>query len=139
MKKEKYIYLAHPLLSKDKVRKWQLKIEKHSNIKFLNPFYEGMYESKIIEEKLSKGVKLSYDEHMLIVENDKKLIKNSECVLVIVDGNLSYGAIQEMVYAKLYKKVVCLICTNKQENHSWLVYHSDHIFNSYKKFEEFIK
>ena len=59
-------------------------------------------------------------------------------MVAIVNGDLSYGTIQEMVYATLSDVPVYAIVTNGHEKHPWLVYHSTQIFTSREEFEEFL-
>ena len=56
-----------------------------------------------------------------------------------VTGDISYGTIQEIVYAYLYNKPVYLIVTNGHEQHPWLTYHSTQVFTSREQFEEFLE
>lgn len=68
------------------------------------------------------------------------LIKKARTGLIaILDWNISYGTLQEMVYAKkIFNKIVYSIITNGVEEHPWLKYHSDKIFTSLNGFEEWI-
>ena len=133
-------YIAHPFESRQKTRKWQLKIEKKLNIKCFNAFYpvrffEVYNKDDKSNKKYYKKIKNKYKQ---IVEEDIDYIKKSKAVIVIIDGKISYGTIQEMVYAKLNNKKVYSIITNKQELHPWLVYHSDKIFTKYKHLEKYL-
>jgi len=72
----------------------------------------------------------------IIIERDLDLISKSDGVVAVIDGNLSYGTIQEMVYAKLFKKPLFLIVTNGEANHPWFRYHADKIFTSFADLEK---
>jgi len=138
-KKEKYLYLANPRKSIKKIRKWQLKMIKKYNLSIINPFFEGQYTDKTIQNKFKNKIKLEPYEHLIIINNDINNIKNSNGVIAIVNGKTSYGTIMEMVYAALFKKNVYLICTNGNINHSWLFIHSLIQFKSFNEFETYVK
>lgn len=133
-------YIAHPFNSREWVRKWQLKIQKElPNIKLTNPFY-SKYKYDI--ECWSKNDISGEDIYKKL--NDKELIKRDlhligkqkTGVIYIVDGNISYGTIQEIVYAKLFHKVVIGLVTNSHEKHPWLTFHSDKIFTKLNDLEK---
>ena len=137
------IYLAHPFNSRKEIRNWQLDLSpKLKNIEFINPFYysesveqyqEGDENNKEYYDKLSNSFSTE------LVENDIKLIQEADAFVAVVDGQLSYGTIQEIVYAYINKKPVYIICTNEQEGHPWLKYHATKMFKNYNDFEKFIK
>jgi len=132
------LYLAHPFDSRRYIRKWELGFEKRTCIDLINPFYDitrkdvDLIDAGIVEryEKL-KPIEL--------VNRDLEQIKGSKGIITIVDGNLSYGTIQEMVYANIYEKLVYSIISNGHENHPWLKYHSYKIFTKLNDFEKWIK
>jgi nucleoside 2-deoxyribosyltransferase len=127
-----------------KVRKWQLEFEEqYPNITLLNPFYEGQYpEKERVEEilKKSKHKRLNKKQSSWIINNDVNSICNTDGIVAIVDGNQSYGTIQEIVYGYTLNKPVFIIATNKYAyGHPWLIFHSIKMFNSFEKFETFCK
>ena len=139
---ERIYYLAHPSRSRDSIREWQLKIQqKNLGITFINPFFEGQIEEKILVEKLLETgtiPNLTNTQCKTIVDNDLDIIEKTDGVVAVIDGNLSYGTIMEIVYAYQLQKPVYLICTNKQQNHPWLQYHSTQIFTTFEQFEEWL-
>lgn len=138
----KCFYLAHPALSKDYVREWELFIEQKFGINLINPFFEGQPFEKAVLEKLyttGKVPKLNYDQASTIVENDIQFIKDCDGTVAIIDGSISYGTIMEIIYSRLNNKPVYIICTNGYETHAWLHYHSTKIFISFKEFEEWLE
>jgi len=141
MKKTDY-YLAHPFDSRKWVREWQLKIQRSSNIKITNPFY-SKYRNDVEtwDHKDSSGNKI-YEKlnSDYIVSRDLELIRRQEKgTIAIVDGSISYGTIQEMVYSKLYGKIVYALITNGHHNHPWLKFHSDKVFTDITKLENHLK
>jgi nucleoside 2-deoxyribosyltransferase len=144
----KKYYLAHPFSSRFKMREWELEIEKELDIEIINPFFDVEREDKKVI--LDNGATLttlstrkdrygSTDEGCkTIVERDVNLIKSSDGVIVLIDGSISYGTIQEMVYAKLYDKRVIAIISNGHKGHPWLRYHSDEIFDNLDDAKEFL-
>lgn len=131
-------YLAHPFLIKDKIRKWQLKIEKENNITFLNPFIEGSDRKLEIENKFAKNIKTKEDSKYL-VDYDISCVKKTDGTLAIIDGSTSYGTIMEICYAYNEGKDVYIICTNGYHKHPWIQSHSKKIFKSFKEAEEWLK
>jgi nucleoside 2-deoxyribosyltransferase len=136
---KKTFYLAHPFMSRKEIREWELNsLNKIHNINTINPFYhpdsfDKFNERDIADNKYYK--RLNYEK---LVNTDIDLIQGSDGIVVIIDGKISYGTIQEMVYAALYCKPVYTIITNKQDKHPWLKYHSTKIFKSRKDFEDYI-
>ncbi len=90
------------------------------------------------DEDTSGGDYYNKLDYKNIVEEDIKLIKECDGMIAIIDGALSYGTIQEIIYGYINKKKIYLIVTNNHENHPWLVYHSNKIFTNFKDCEEFI-
>ena len=131
-------YLAHPFLSQDKIKKWQHSVELKTGILFINPFtHPESWEEQKSFQKTSPKNRNSYKFAVKkLVETDLRFISKSDGVVAVVDGNLSYGTIQEMVYAKVFKKHLFVIITNGEENHPWFRYHADKIFTSFKDLEK---
>jgi len=127
-------YIAHPLPSKHKVRQWQLDVELKVGAIFINPFYDEWGEAIKLEKSSSR-----YEVNaQWLVERDLNLIAKSDGIIAIIDGNMSYGTIMEIVYAKLFKKPVFLVITNSESKHPWFRYHADKIFSNFKELEEHI-
>jgi len=122
------IYLAHPFVSRVEIRKLEKKLQRrYKNISFVNPFYTtGTFEVFRKEDKSDD----KYYQKLLplarrIVRKDINLIAGCDYIIAFVNGEISYGTIQEMVYARVLGTKVILICSNGQHNHPWLTYHSD--------------
>ena len=134
------LYLAHPFDSKDYIREWELKTEEELGIQLINPFYDTDSEENKLVVEIDAGRKERYDaDSQKIVRNDLELIRGSEGIVAIVDGALSFGTIQEMVYAQLFFKPVYSLITNGHEKHPWLEYHSDEIFIKRNDLGKFLK
>lgn len=134
------LYLAHPILSRESVREWELKTEKEIGIDLKNPFYDGKgYENGNIQ-KVDSGEMDVYDRRFdakLLVETDLDTIDSCDGILAICDENLSIGTSMEIMYAKLHSFPVIAICTSKRTNaHPWIRYCSDEIFFSFNAFSE---
>ncbi|MDO8517416.1 MAG: hypothetical protein Q7S33_04820 [Nanoarchaeota archaeon] len=138
-KKEEY-YLAHPFDSRKQIRDWELGFEKRTGISLLNPFYDDSRRTDV--EKIDAGRNERYEklDEKELVERDIGHIKQKSVkgIIAFVNGDLSYGTIQEMVYAKSYNKLVYSVISNGHENHPWLKYHSTKIFKSKDELETFL-
>jgi len=118
------LYLSHPFRSRKRLRKWELGFEERTGVPLINPFYE------IIGNNSSERCR-----NIGVVSRDISQIIKSKGVLTIVDGSLSYGTIQEMVYSKLNDRPVYSVITNGSHDHPWLKYHSNKIFRCLGDFE----
>jgi nucleoside 2-deoxyribosyltransferase len=117
--KKRRIYLAHPFDSRHKMREWELCIEKEADIDIVNPFFDVEREDKkVILDNGTTLTSLSTRKDRYgstdvgcktIVERDINLIRSCDGVIVLIDGSISYGTIQEMVYAKMFGKHVISI------------------------------
>jgi len=140
MGKEEY-YLAHPFDSRKEVREWELGFEKRTGINLLNPFYDAPCRTDV--EKIDAGRQERYekvDENELVQRDVSHIKKRGvKGIIALINGDLSYGTIQEMVYAKIIcKKKVYSVITNGHENHPWLKYHSTKVFLNKEQLEEFL-
>lgn len=136
-----YFYLSHPFASRKKVRKWELEFEKEHGIVLLNPFYDGPEREDVENVDKKKLKDTDYEKRLnaaQIVVKDLKEILGSDGLVCVIDGNYSVGTHQEMVYAKMFNKLVYTICTDGHHNHPWIVHHSDKVFRSFKSFGEFV-
>ena len=136
--KIKKCYIAHPFNSRGYIRSWQLRIQKGLNIKFINPFYPKRVYEKYNKEDMSCNNYYKILDYKSIVNEDIKLIDKADMLLGIVDGEVSYGTIMEIVYAYIKNKKVYLIITNKHDKHPWFKYHANKIFTRKKQFEKWI-
>jgi nucleoside 2-deoxyribosyltransferase len=131
-------YLAHPVMSRHEIRAWELRIETVYDIVLKNPFYD-FPRPDIVELDNSVNDHYATVNANELVTNDLRRIYASTGVVAIVDGNLSYGTIVEMAYAKLHSIPVYLICTNGKELHPWLRFCSIQLFTSFEEFEGWLK
>ena len=138
----KEYYLAHPFDARKWVRKWQIKIQKElPKLKLTNPFYCKYWEQtenwKSGDESGEELYKKLNDKS--IVKRDIYLIgKQKDGIIYVIDGNISYGTIQEIVYAKMFHKEVIGLVTNGHEKHPWLTFHSDKIFTKLNDLEKYL-
>ena len=143
------MYLAHPFSSRHRMREWELEMEKDGNLDIVNPFFDVVREDKdIIDEKSVTLTTLATrkDRYGLtdaqcatLVERDISLIENSDALVAIVDGSLSYGTIQEMVYATLCGLPIYAVISNGHIGHPWLRYHSTKTFATLEELTEWLK
>lgn len=136
-------YLAHPALSRKKIREWELKIEGKYNLDLINPFYDvGGIECELMKQYDAgvpyKDVPKPFGYEQYLVHRDINAILKSDFVIAFITGDVSYGTIMEICYATQLKKPVFLIVLNKEEEHPWLKYHSCQRFTSIKEFEIFL-
>lgn len=134
-----YLYLAHPFISHEYIRKWELRMEKKLGIELYNPFYDTKEVRKEIKEDAIGGGQRYTGNAVEIVRRDLKAIKNSAGVVVILDGNERYGTIMEIVYACLFVKPVYIIVTTGHSQHYWIQYHAQKVFTTLKQFEKWLK
>lgn len=136
------LYLAHPFDSRKYIREWELEFEKRTGIELVNPFYDVVRNDV---KKIDAGKCRRYEkvEPKEIVERDLNYIKESNGLVGVITGDLSYGTLMEIVYNKLLGDAIknhptYLVVTNGHENHLWLRYHSDNIFTSLKDLEKYL-
>jgi nucleoside 2-deoxyribosyltransferase len=131
------LYLAHPFDSRTEMRQWELEIENRLEIEIVNPFYDITRDDvdPIDMGRAGRYEKLNPQE---LVERDLEAIERSNGVIAYINGDLSYGTIMEIVYAKLMDIPVYLVCTNGHHDHPWLRHHAKEIFTSKQELEEFL-
>lgn len=139
------LYLAHPFDSRHKMREWELRTEFKYGIEIINPFFDvERPDEVVIEDKGStltsqatrtERYGLTDDDVTELVERDLNLIRSCLGIIAIVDGSLSYGTIQEMVYAYNEKKLVLSVISNGHAGHPWLRYHSSQVFRDLDELE----
>jgi nucleoside 2-deoxyribosyltransferase len=143
------LYLAHPFDSRHRLREWELRVEEEMDIEIINPFFDveredsGIIKTKgtTLSSQSSRKTRygLTDEDCEIIVERDVDLIYNVDGVIAIVDGSLSYGTIQEMVYAFNFGKPVYSVISNGHIGHPWLRYHSKRVFQSLRELENYFK
>jgi len=115
IEERKYVYLAHPRLSKDWVKAWEINMG-YKGVDFFNPLNQIEHED---EKKYN----------MLVLEDLENVIK-SQGVVAIVDGRTSYGTIMEMFFTKSLDKPLYTLVTNGYENHPWIKYTSTKVYTN---------
>jgi nucleoside 2-deoxyribosyltransferase len=134
---ENFYYLAHPFDFRKEAREWELGIEKKLGIEILNPFYDtGRQDAKDIDAGRLARYKIDPKQ---IVEGDISWIKRSKGIIAFITGDLSYGTLQEMVYAHSLDKPVYSVITNGHDKHPWLQYHSTKVFKKAGDLETFLE
>jgi len=150
MKEKKKYYMGHPFDSRFKMREWELEIEKELDIEIINPFFDVERDDReVIDEKdvtldtqatRKDRYGLSDEECEELVGRDVDLIAESDGMITIIDGSLSYGTIQEMVYAfEIHKKLVYSVISNGHIGHPWLRRHSTKTFETLEQLTEFLR
>ncbi len=134
--KPRNLYLAHPFDSKDLIREWQLNFQKKTKINLINPFYDI---KKTISSETDMNREDRYEQlnPKKLINRDVRQIQKNDGIVAIIDNSLSYGTIQEMVYAKFYLKPVYSVISNGHHKHPWLVYHSTKIFQHLNSLENY--
>lgn len=138
-------YLAHPFDSRYRMRSWELRVEEELGIEIMNPFFDSPRPDQEIIDNLENTLSaltsredrygLTDEETKDLVFRDLYLISSCVGLIAIIDGSLSYGTIQEMVYATLYRIPVFALVTNGHSGHPWLRYHSTKIFEDLNQLE----
>ena len=125
--------------SRFKVRKWELEFEKRTGIELINPFYDR---KRLDVLNIDAGKVKRYDvDASTIVDNDTGIIAEPDVtgIVAIIDGSLSYGTIQEMVYSKIINnKPVYSLITNGHDKHPWLMFHSTEVFTKLDQLESYL-
>jgi nucleoside 2-deoxyribosyltransferase len=130
-------YLAHPFDSRKAIQIWQKKFEQATGIKLINPFYD-LERTDVEEIDQHRAARYEKLDPVLLVERDLGAIYDADFVVAFVTGDLSYGTIQEIVYAYLAGKPVFIIVTNGHEGHPWLKYHAAKIFTKAGDYIDFM-
>lgn len=101
------LYLAHPILSREDIRKKELAFEEHTGITLVNPFYDGD-EAEVIKLLDSGKVTLQeYAAHLndeklgreFVLDDLRAIDKNDGVVAVIYRGTPTVGTSMEIMYA----------------------------------------
>ena len=133
------LYLAHPFDSRHEMREWELEFEKRTGINLKNPFYDGGERTDIERADADRGVRYETLDPDELIPRDVGNIAGEDGMVAFVTGDLSYGTIKEMVYAKVvYRKPVLSVVTNGHENHPWLRFHSTELFTDREALERFL-
>ncbi len=134
------LYLGHPLDIRKEIRKWELSIEKKINVSLINPFYDPPRKD-ILRFDRGEVERYDYINPVRIVEDDlNKIKKSSGGIYILGDFKkiVSIGTLQEMVYAKIFGKLIYALVLNNHAEHPWIKYHSTNIFTSWEDIENFL-
>ena len=131
------------------MREWELEIEKELGIEIINPFFDVEREDRVViddegitlttQSTRKERYGLSDEDCVNLVWRDLDSINDSDGIIAIVDGSLSYGTIQEMVYARLMMLPVLAVVSNGHIGHPWLRYHSTELFETLDELTEFLR
>lgn len=135
-KSGKTFYLAHPTVTKNEVREWELSVEKKYNINLLNPFFDNYTKdaTKLVEGKIY----VQNPDYRFIVEEDLKAIDRCDGILAILTEN-SMGTAMELFYNSVHlsKPTYIIIEDSKLIQHPWMKYVAS--YPPFKSREEFSK
>lgn len=139
----KSLYLAHPILDREWVRKEELRLEMELGLSLENPFYDGL-ELKHIKA-VDAGMNHPWDGlgHSAdwIVDKDLKAIDDNGGVLAIITESETAGTINEIFYSAKMKHYPTFLIMMKQAwwNHSWFNYTGITKFRTLTEFEEWFR
>jgi len=151
------LYLAHPIVDREWVRKVELQLEKELNIELVNPFYDAGERKDIVD--IDAGRQSVYGRELnakKIVTGDLKAIDRSNGIVAVISPSRTVGTIMEIMYAwrksesllsrlKRFllrrKSLVFIVCTDEKVNeHPWLRYLSQNkIFNTFENWKTYMK
>lgn len=138
------LYLAHPLDERKTIREIELRLEKKYNIELVNPFYDS-YRKDITD--LDNGIITRHDftksQSIRISNKDLSILNSCDGILVYQPYN-TIGSILELGHTHVLKTfgikmITIIIGIPKITNHLWIKAYCDYRFNSFKKFETFLK
>ncbi|MBI2666759.1 hypothetical protein HYX13_04055 [Candidatus Woesearchaeota archaeon] len=130
------LYLGHSLASRKEIRVWELAFEERTGISLINPFYDQDRADIRALDRGERGVELPFQQ---VVQNDLRLIQQTDATLALVDKATSLGLPMEVVYAsQVYYKPVYAIVLDGRERHPWILYHATKIFTTQDVFERWI-
>lgn len=133
------LYLAHPFDSRQETREIELEVESRLGVELFNPFYDAAGRTDVELIDVGRAERYEKLEPKELVERDLRGIRESDGLLGLVTGHLSYGTLMEIVYAHMMGKPVFLIVTNGHQDHPWLRYHAARIFTSWGQFVDFFE
>lgn len=151
----KIFYLAHNWESRHDVRIIQKYLERHFNIKFINPFYDTTQADDMIDwdfrdimeryygsgktvkaHKIDNALTLRKKKHYR--NEDLKMIRETDgLVCILLETGRVIGSVKEIFYAhEIAKKPVYLICADKRfTQHMW---HTVEVTKSFETIDKFI-
>lgn len=126
-------YLAHPFQSRTWVRAWELEVEEKLKINLVNPFYDIKRDDI---KQINGGNRNPFSgDPTKVVNRDLETLCKQDGLIAMITEDISYGTIQEQVYAHLYGKYIMSLIMNGYEKHYWLRYHSDEIYTELYRLE----
>jgi len=138
------LYLAHNFLTRKKVRKWELRIEKKYNVNLDNPFYDNparAEEMLILDSYVDCSRKqrsyLSTRSSYSIVEDDLEKIRKSDGIVAILN-DVRIGTPMEVFYASRVLRLPVYVVTRKYAAHPWVVELATKIFTNKKELERYL-
>jgi len=136
------LYLAHPILDREWIRKEEARIEQELGIELINPFYDNAERNDM--KRVDAGQLTVYDDKLVykaIVEGDLKAIDSAQGIVAILTENLTVGTLMEIFYnAYTLKRPTYLVIMNaKVYNHPWIKYCATRRFASLGEFELWMK
>lgn len=144
MNVSKTLYLAHNFLTRKKIRKWELRIEKKYNVNLDNPFYdnpERAEEMLILDSLIDCSRKqrsyLSTRSSYSIVEDDLEKIRKSDGIVAILN-DVRIGTPMEVFYASRVLRIPVYVVTRKYAAHPWVIELATKIFAGKKEFEKYL-
>lgn len=152
-------YLAHNWESRHDVRIIQRYLEKHFNIKFVNPFYDTSQKEDMTDADFNdviakyygtgKVVKPHKVDSVMSFEKKKQyrdddlmaILETDGLVCILLETKRAIGSIKEIFYAhEIAKKPVYLICADKRfTRHMWHDIEVKQTFETILDFIDFLK
>ncbi len=136
------LYLAHPILSRDEVRKAEHKFEEETGIELVNPFYDNIERGSDITE-IDSGERKPYShklDYRAIVESDTAAILDCDGMVAVLTGKPSIGTFMEIMIAKQFNKQVFIVAWYKPFlTHPWLKYFCDAVVSSFEELKIILK
>lgn len=116
------LYLAHPSANRVAVRDWEVKFERATGVKLVNPF---------------EDVEWREDTHTRVVEGDLSAIDSCDGVVAVLTNNPMMGTPMEMFYAYTERKPLIVISpySNLWLEHPWVRTVADMVLPSFREFE----
>ncbi len=139
----KGLYLAHPILIRDKIRAWELGFEQRTGIELSNPFYDGVERDdiKIIDAGKRSPWSAELDCDVIVRGDIGKIVERDGLLAYVERGVPSIGTFMEIWITMSLGKPVFIVSPD-WGTHPWLVYCARHsggrIFTTFEEFEKFI-
>ena len=139
----KKLYLAHPLVRRQEIRKLELEFEKRTGIELINPFYDNPNGRKDIEaldrgEYVARTIK-SKQKGLEIVDGDLDLINNCDGIVVVKDKtNVSDGTPMEFYHNSKILKKPTFVITEDLCGHPWYIGLATEIFKDWNSFQNYM-